>query len=159
MNITYLKLLQLFESFASAHLEVRRFKSDFLEQLQNFGTEGNSYPIFYVVPTPATFGGIDIYSDMNQYGFTVYCLDIIQEDRANINAILNTTSLILNDFHKWLKDGDIPGIDLLSDSFITPINNYALDGLAGWSLNITVEVSTYSVCEIPFKNPPIISEE
>jgi len=159
MNITYLKLLQLFESFASAHLEVKRFKSDFLEQLQNFGTEENSYPIFYVVPTPATLGGSTIFTDMNQYSFTCYCLDIIQEGRANINPILNTTALVLNDFHKWLKDGEIPGIDILSDSVISPINNYALDGLAGWSLNITVEVSTYSVCEIPFKDSPIITVE
>ena len=159
MNITYLKLLQLFESFASAHLEVQRFKSDFLEQLQNFGTEENSYPIFYVVPTPATLGGSTIFTDMNQYSFTCYCLDIIQEGRANINPILNTTALVLNDFHKWLKDGEIPGIDILTDSVISPINNYALDGLAGWSLNITVEVSTYSVCEIPFKDSPIITVE
>ena len=156
MNTTYLKLLQIFESFASAHLQVQRFKSDFTEQLQNFGTQTEQYPILYVTPEPSTFNTND-FTDLSTYTFRVYALDVIQKDRANINTILNNTSLILNDLHKWLKDGEITGIDVLSVSTISPINNYALDYLAGWQMTISIEVETYSVCEIPFRDSPIIS--
>ena len=156
MNTTYLKLLQIFESFASAHLQVQRFKSDFTEQLQNFGTQTEQYPILYVTPEPSTFDTND-FTDLSTYTFRVYALDVIQKDRANINTILNNTSLILNDLHKWLKDGEITGIDVLSVSTISPINNYALDYLAGWQMTISIQVETYSVCEIPFKDSPIIS--
>jgi len=158
MNYTYIKLLQLFESFASAHLEVRRFKSDFLEQLGNFGIQDEQYPILYCVPSPANFNA-DPFADLNSFTFTFYALDVIQKDRQNINVILNTNSLILNDLHKWLKDGEIPGIDILSTSSIDPVNNYILDYVAGWKMTITMEVETYSVCEIPFENSPIISIE
>ena len=158
MNYTYLKLLQLFESFASAHLEVRRFKSDFVEQLGNFGTEASSYPILFAAPSLANFRA-DEFADLNEFTFTFYALDIIEKDRENINPILNTNSLILNDLHKWLKDGEIPGVEVLFASSITPVNNYGLDYLAGWQMTITVEVETYSVCEIPFKDSPIISIE
>jgi len=158
MNYTYIKLLQLFESFASAHLEVMRFRSDFLEQLGNFGIQDEQYPILYCVPSPANFNA-DPFADLNTFTFTFYALDVIQKDRQNINVILNTNSLILNDLHKWLKDGEIPGIDILSTSSIDPVNNYILDYVAGWKMTITMEVETYSVCEIPFENSPIISIE
>lgn len=156
INTTYLKCLQIFESFASSHIEVQRFKSDFLEQLQNFGTESEAYPVLYVAPSTETFGA-DLYTDLNTFTFTVYCLDVIQTDRANINPILNTTALVLNDLHKWLKEAELPGVDILEISTISPLNNYALDYLAGWSMTITLEVETYSFCEIPFSTPPVVS--
>ena len=156
INTTYLKCLQIFESFASAHIEVQRFKSDFLEQLQNFGTESEAYPVLYVAPSTELFGA-DLYTDLNRFTFNIYCLDVIQKDRANINPILNTTALVLNDLHKWLKEADLPGVDILDISTISPLNNYALDYLAGWSMTITLEVETYSFCEIPFSSPPVVS--
>lgn len=156
LNTTYLKCLQIFESFASSHIEVQRFKSDFLEQLQNFGTESEAYPILYVAPNTEIFGA-DLYTDLNNFTFNIYCLDVIQKDRANINPILNTTALVLNDLHKWLKEADLPGVDILDISSINPLNNYALDYLAGWSMTITLEVETYSFCEIPFSTPPVVS--
>ena len=156
MTTTYLKMLQLFESFSSAHLEVKRFKSDFLEQMENFGIQGEEYPILYCVPSPSVFGA-DEFTDRNQYTFTFYSVDIINKGRTNINPILNTTSLILNDLHLWLKDGDLPGVDVLEVSSIQPINNYLLDYVGGWQMSITLDVDSYSVCQIPFSESPIIS--
>lgn len=156
MNITYLKYLQILESFASEHIEVRRFASDFYEQLQNFTTKGKSFPVLYVVPQPSVFSA-DQFADLNLFTVDVYCFDIIAKDRSNINTILGTTSLILNDLHKWLKDGDIPGVEVITSSQVTPMNNSQLDYLAGWKITITSEVETYSVCQIPFENSPVIS--
>ena len=158
MTQTYLKLLQLFESFSSAHLEVKRFKSDFLEQMQNFGIETEEYPVLYCVPSSNVFGA-DEFTDRNQYTFTFYSVDIINKGRTNINPILNTTALILNDLHLWLKDGELPGVDVLDASSINPVNNYLLDYVAGWSMTITMDVDSYSVCQIPFSESPIISVE
>lgn len=156
MTQTHLTLIQLFESFASAHLEVRRFKSDFTEQMGNFGIETEEYPILYCVPSSNVFGA-DEFTDRNQYTFTFYSVDIINKGRTNINPILNTTALILNDLHLWLKDGELPGIDVLDASSINPVNNYLLDYVAGWSMTITLDVDSYSVCQIPFSESPIIS--
>jgi hypothetical protein len=155
INTTYLKVLQILESFASAHLQVLRFKSDFLEQLQNFSNEDETFPIMWVTPQNGVLSDND-FTHMNRFTLTVYALDLIQEDRANINPVLNNTSLILNDLQLWLKQ-DIPGIEVITVSTITPINNYLMDRVAGWQMTLTVEVETYSHCEIPFATPPIIS--
>ena len=155
INTTYLKVLQILESFASAHLQVLRFKSDFLEQLQNFSNEEETFPIMWVAPQNGVLSDND-FTHMNRFTLTVYALDLIQEDRANINVILNNTSLILNDLQLFLKQ-DIPGIEVINVSTITPINNYLMDRVAGWQMTLTVEVETYSHCDIPFANPPVIS--
>ena len=95
MITTYLKYLQILESFASAHLQVQRFKHDFAEQFGNFSTEAESFPVLYVVPQPSIFGANSEY--LNTYTVDVYCVDLLQKDRSNVATILNTTNLILND--------------------------------------------------------------
>jgi hypothetical protein len=155
MNTQYIQLLQIIESFASEHKEIRRFKADFLEQLQNFGTDGESYPILYVVPNASSFN-INTYNDMNTFTLNIYCVDLINEDRSNVNTILNTTNLVLNDLHLFFKEAEIAGIDLINTSNLTPLNNYMLDVTTGWFVTMTFEVQSHSVCEIPFNNAPII---
>lgn len=155
MNATYLILLNIIENFCAEHKEVKRFKSDFLEQFGNFSTEGDSFPIVYVTPGNNVFN-YNTYSDLNSFTLNFYCVDIIQKDRTNINNILNTTNLILNDIHKFFRDGEILGIEVLSASNVTPINNYLMDFTAGWQMSITFELETYSICEIPFNDAPIL---
>ena len=139
MNTTWIRTLQLIESFASAHIQVRRFKADFLEQLGNFGTETEQYPILYAVPQSALFQN-DLLTQLNRFSITFYSLDVIQKDRANINNVLNNTSLILNDLFKYFKESDIPGLEVIESSGLTPVNNYLLDYVAGWSMTLTFEV-------------------
>lgn len=156
-NTPYITLLQVLESFANSHLQVRRFKSDFLEQLGNFGTATEEYPVLYVVPENANFFN-ELHTDLTSFTLRVYCLDVIQKDRANVNPILNNTSQILNDLHKWLKNAKIPGIDIASVSTLFPLNNYLLDYVAGWFMTVTFEVESYSYCEIPFSTPPVVPQ-
>lgn len=155
MTVTYLNFIRILESFASAHLQVRRFKHDFTEQLGNFATSGDSFPVMYVVPAPHRY----VNEDISTFTVDVYALDILQKTRGNVNSILNNTDLILSDLELWLRDGDIPGIDVLEVSTAIPINNAKLDYLSGWKITITVEVERYSVCAIPFKDSPIITIE
>lgn len=145
-NVSYINLLQELELFSNNHLQVKRFGSDFAEQMENYATETEQYPILYVVPTST----IPLENTTN-YNVTIYCWDIIQKDRANINTILSDTNLILCDLYKYFTDGNSPDyISILNTQTLTPMNNALLDYCAGWQMNITFEVDTYTHCEIPF---------
>jgi hypothetical protein len=155
INISYIRLLNAFESFSNAHLQIKRFASDFPEQVPNFGTEKENYPILFVSPNNTIFD-----ENANQFTVDVYCFDIIEKDRININTILSDTNTILNDVYRWFKDGEIFGIDVITDTpTCTPINNGLLDYAAGWQMSITFVVDTYGICEIPFNEAPVVITE
>ena len=148
-------MLNAFESFSNAHLQIKRFASDFPEQVPNFGTEKENYPILFVSPNNTIFD-----ENANQFTVDVYCFDIIEKDRININTILSDTNTILNDVYRWFKDGEIFGIDVITDTpTCTPINNGLLDYAAGWQMSITFVVDTYGICEIPFNESPVVITE
>ncbi len=153
-NISYINILQTIESFASAHLQIKKFASDFPAQMPNFATKNEEYPILFVSPTNSIFQ-----ENSNRYEIDVYCFDIIQSDRENINTILSDTNLILNDLNRWMLDGELFGIDNVSTSEATPIDNSLLDYAAGWVMRMTFETDTYGVCEIPFSDSPVVITE
>jgi hypothetical protein len=153
-NISYIKLLQAVELFSSEHMQVRRFASDFPSQMPNFGTEQEKYPIIFVSPVTNIFD-----RNVNTFTVDIYCFDIIQKDRLNINTILSDTNLILSDLHRWMLDGKVYGIDISVQVTTTPIDNALLDYAAGWKMTCEFTIDTYGVCEIPFVNVPIISME
>lgn len=150
---SYKGLLNKIEAFCNAHLQIKKYGGEFKEQMPNFSTENEKYPIVYVVPTS------DL-SDLNTNQFTldVYCVDIIQKDRANINTIVSDCNLIVNDLYLYFLDGNDLSIDVVGSSSGSPINNFDLDYSAGWVKSITFEVQAYSVCAIPMNpinpNPP-----
>ena len=150
-NISYIRLLQAVELFSKEHMQVKRFASDFPAQMPNFGTESEKYPILFVSPTDAIFN-----ENVTTFTIDVYCFDIIQKDRANINTILSDTNLILSDLHRWFLDGEIFGLDIREQVSTTPIDNSLLDYAAGWIMTATFDVDTYGICEIPFINEPVI---
>lgn len=143
---SYWKLLNKLETFFNAHIQVKKFGGEFREQMPNFSTLDERYPLVYVVPTSETSG-----MNTNVFTLDVYCVDIIQKDRANINTILSDTQLILNDLYLYYTDGSDLSIDILVDPTMTPLNNFDLDYVAGWVGSFTFEVNQYSVCEIPLE--------
>lgn len=153
-NISYIRLLQAVELFSKEHLQVKRFASDFPAQMPNFGTESEKYPILFVSPGTNIFD-----ANVNTFTIDIYCFDIIQKDRSNINTILSDTNLILSDLHRWLLDGDIFGIDIREQVTTLPIDNALLDYAAGWRMTATFDIDTYTICEIPFANEPVILME
>jgi hypothetical protein len=152
MNTTYIQLLRTIESFASEHLQVKKFGSDFPEQLPNFATKDEAYPILFVSPS-STFSN----EYTKTFNITVYSYDIIQQDRANINTILSDTHSILNDLVVWFNAESTP-VDLIGTPTINPLNNALLDYCAGWSMNLTLEVDNSTVCDIPFNEFPVVIE-
>jgi hypothetical protein len=153
-NISYIRLLQAVELFSKEHMQVKRFASDFPAQMPNFGTESEKYPILFVSPTDTIFN-----ENVTTFTIDIYCFDIIQKDRSNINTILSDTNLILSDLHRWFLDGEIFGLDIREQVTTTPIDNALLDYAAGWRMTATFDVDTYGICEIPFINEPVILME
>ena len=143
---SYYTLLNKLETFFNAHIQVKKFGGEFREQMPNFSTLDERYPLVYVVPTSETSG-----MNTNVFTLDIYCVDIIQKDRANINTILSDTQLILNDLYLYYTDGSDLSIDILVDPTMTPLNNFDLDYVAGWVGTFTFEVNQYSVCEIPLE--------
>ena len=153
-NISYIRLLQSVELFSKEHMQVKRFASDFPAQMPNFGTESEKYPIIFVSPSDNIFS-----ENVTTFTIDIYCFDIIQKDRSNINNILSDTNLILSDLHRWYLDGEIFGLDIREQVTTTPIDNSLLDYAAGWKMTATFDVDTYGICEIPFINEPVILME
>jgi len=142
--MTLFEVIKRLETFCDSHLQVKKFGADFLEQLGNFATQDEKYPIVFVnVPNSTTLG-----ENLNTFSLEVYCLDIIQKDRDNIITILSDTQLILNDIYLELQTGTDLTIDVTNAS-LTPLNNDLLDYVAGWVMTLDIEVGTYCVTDIP----------
>jgi hypothetical protein len=123
---------------------VEKFGSDFLEQIGNFATKDEKYPIVYVSPSGSVSG-----LDLNQLTVEIRCLDIIQKDRANITTILSDTDQILNDIYLFIKEGEDDDLYTVDTPSKIPLNNDLLDYAAGWSMTITLELEGFNVCDIP----------
>ncbi len=92
--ISYQALVNEIIAFYNAHLQVKKVGSDFKEQLFNFATKDEKYPIVYIVPVDAIPT-----ENTNDFTLEIYCFDIIQKDRANINVILSDCHQILMDLY------------------------------------------------------------
>lgn len=146
---SYISLLNKIEAFCNAHLQIKKYKGEFREQMPNFATTDEKYPVVFVVPTSDTET-----LELNQFTLDIYCVDIIQKDRANLNTIVSDCHLILKDLYLYFKDGSDLSVDVLTDPTMTPLNNFDLDYVAGWVMSITFEVEGYSVCAIPMNPIP-----
>ena len=149
---SYYSLLNKIEAFCDAHLQIKKYAGEFREQMPNFCTLDEKYPVVFVAPNGSL-------NTLNQKEFTldIYCVDVIQKDRANLNVILSDTELILNDLYLYFSDGDDWTIDVLSAPSLQPVNNFDLDYVAGWFMTITFQVEGYCVEAIPME--PIIPGE
>jgi len=115
--------------------------------MPNFSTKDEKYPVVFVEP-------VSDLEDLNtnQFSINVYCVDIIQKDRANLNSIVSDCQLILKDLYVYYINDMDAQLDVVGTSTMTPVNNFDSDYVAGWVMSITFEVSTYGACEIPM-NP------
>lgn len=143
--ISYQALTDEIIAFYNSHLQVKKVGSDFQEQLFNFATKDEKYPIVYIVP-------VDVVAGENTSDFTldIFCFDIIQKDRVNITTILSDCHQILNDLYLnytfSLTDTDF---DVIGIPSFTPLNNDLLDYAAGWVMNITFTMPSWTDCQIP----------
>ena len=138
-----------FRLFADAHQQIERIHFDYEEQLPNYATEDDSYPIMYVSPINS-----DHNLSLNRLGFRVSFFDIIQKDRTNVSNLNNIVELLATDFLRYYdKDGGAPFyFDNVVGSF--PLNNYLPDYCIGRYLEVYILADGYSICDIPMENLP-----
>jgi hypothetical protein len=146
---SYITLLSKIEQFCNAHLQIKKYGGEFREQMPNFSTKDEKYPVVFVEP-------VSDLEDLNtnQFSINVYCVDIIQKDRQNLNTIVSDCQLILKDLYTYYVNDMDAQLDVVGTSTMTPVNNFDSDYVAGWVMSITFEVATYGPCEIPMN--PII---
>lgn len=141
---SWITLLNKLEAFCNSHIQIEKFGGEFREQMPNWATEDERYPIVYIEPLSTSES-----LDLSYFSVNIYCLDIIQKDRANINTILSDTHLILRDIYLNFHDGSDLTIDITTEPSMTPLNNLELDYAAGWVMNVEFEVGGSTECEIP----------
>ena len=141
---SYITLLDKLEAWCNAHKAKPRFYGEFREQMPNLSTGDEKYPLIFVVPSQAQ----NLY-DTNTFTLDVYCVDIIQKDRTNINTIVSDCHLILTDLYGYYFDGRDADIDVLERPIQLPVNNFDLDYVAGWKSTMVFEVNGYCADAIP----------
>lgn len=144
---SYISLLSKIEAFCNAHLQIKKYGGEFREQMPNFATKDEKYPVVFVTPTSDTEA-----LNTNQFTVDIYCVDLIQADRANLNSIISDCQLILKDMYVYYTNDNDVEIDVVGTASMTPLNNQDLDYVAGWVMSITFEVASYGDCAIPM-NP------
>jgi hypothetical protein len=148
---SYQALINKIEAFYNDHLQVKKVGSDFNEQLPNFATKDERYPLVFITPIVASTT-----MDVNTISLEVYCLDIIQKDRANITVILSDCHQILVDLINYFNFSNDYSFDIVGSPSITPLNNQLLDYAAGWVMNLDVDISNWTNCQVPLKLPVVV---
>jgi hypothetical protein len=148
---SYQALINKIEAFYNDHLQVKKVGSDFNEQLPNFATKDERYPLVFITPIVASTT-----MDVNSISLEVYCLDIIQKDRANITVILSDCHQILVDLINYFNFSNDYSFDIVGSPSITPLNNQLLDYAAGWVMTLDVDISNWTNCQVPLKLPVVV---
>jgi hypothetical protein len=151
---SYQALINKIEAFYNDHLQVKKVGSDFNEQLPNFATKDERYPLVFITPIVASTT-----MDVNSISLEVYCLDIIQKDRANITVILSDCHQILVDLINYFNFSNDYSFDIVGSPSITPLNNQLLDYAAGWVMTLDVDISNWTNCQVPLKLPVVVGCE
>ena len=132
------------EAFYNSHLQVKKVGADFKEQMTNFATKDEKYPIVFIVPV-----SVSNTENTNIFTLDIYCFDIIQKDRANIITILSDTQQILNDLYVYYMDSNDYAFDVVGVPSFQALNNDLLDYAAGYVMNITLTVNDWTDCAVP----------
>jgi hypothetical protein len=148
---SYQALINKIEGFYNDHLQVKKVGTDFNEQLPNFATKDERYPLVFITPIVASTT-----MDVNSISLEVYCLDIIQKDRANITVILSDCHQILVDLINYFNFSNDYSFDIVGSPSITPLNNQLLDYAAGWVMTLDVDISNWTNCQVPLKLPVVV---
>lgn len=146
---SYIQLINKIETVVSDYILVKKFVSEFEDELQNKLTETEKYYAIAVCPTdnPMTLNSGE--STTNTFRIRVYCLGTIQADRANVMNLCSDASLILQDLFNELKEGDDYDFEVTTDLDINFVNNAMIDYLAGAVMDLEVIVTAATQCEIP----------
>jgi hypothetical protein len=143
---SYQALINEITDFYNNHVQVQKVGSDFQEQMPNFATKNEKYPIVFIVPVSALAT-----ENTNDFVLDIFCFDIIQKDRTNINVILSDCQQILYDLFTYFINSTNYNFDFVDAPTFTPLNNDLLDYAAGWVMSATFCVNNWTDCAVPLK--------
>lgn len=154
--MNYINIITVFEEFKQQNLLLQRFRSDTLDRINNFSNESELFPILYAVPISVTdFINHQVNYSYKIYNFNLYCLvkrvevvddEDLPEDFENIfdnqtNINLNHTEKILIDLISFIRNyNESDGIEIGMVSQLIPINNFGVDKLQGYRINININI-------------------
>jgi hypothetical protein len=144
MSITFNQLLLKFEALANDHLQIKRFGSGPIEDVNTFSPSSGDFPVLWVVPQAARLG-----KNTLVYTMRILVFDIDETDDSNRDEILSDTLQILNDiFQQIMEDDD--NYEVNADLIATPFNQRFVDYCTGWfaDIEITTDINN-SLCIIP----------
>lgn len=150
-NKTYNEIIAYIRSFSNEHLDVKRFAEEDEDQMSSVTAMDEKFPMIFATPT-----GNEFDYEINGYTLRIYCYDRLMKDRSNSTNIRSKTNQILNDLDVWLrKESSLPfEIDEISN--VTPFSSELMTDVTGWYIDLTIDVPSYSVCNIPFNTLPLI---
>jgi hypothetical protein len=132
-------LIQELGVYLNAHPANIKHFAEFTEQMPNLATMDEKYPLVFIAPV-----GSESLTNVITYDVNLYCLDLINDKRDNINDVLSETGLILNDVYQYFTNNH-PNIDIIGTMPKEPLNNFDLDYVAGWMATVSFELPQY--CE------------
>jgi hypothetical protein len=144
MSITFNQLLNKFEALANNHLQIKRFGSGPIEDVNTFSPSSGDFPVLWVVPQAAKLG-----KNTLVYTIRILVFDIDETDDSNRDEILSDTLQILNDiFQQFMEDDD--NYEVNTELIATPFNQRFVDYCTGWfaDIEITTDINN-SLCIIP----------
>jgi hypothetical protein len=151
-NYTYNGVLNILESFASAHMDVRRFVAEDEDQMSEMTSKEELFPMMFVAPIN------NIYDwEINQYELRIYVYDRLMKDRSNINDIRSKTNQILNDLDVWLRKYNQLPFEVTNVSTAYPFSSELMTDVTGWYFDVVLDIPSYEPCKIPFENPVVIT--
>lgn len=148
---SYEALINKLNDWCLAQIQDIKFYGEFREQMPNLATITEVYPLVFVSPVSSS-GYSQFGTNTIDYTVDIYCVDIIQKNRGNINHIVSDCQLILNDIYVYYASDEDEEITIVGTPQLVPLNNADLDYVAGAVMTITFQVEGYTHCAIPM-NP------
>jgi hypothetical protein len=144
MSITFNQLIEKFEDLSNQHLQIKRFGSGPIEDVNTFSPSSGEFPVLWIVPQ-----NVRLSENILTYIVRVLVFDINETDDSIRNEILSDTLLILNDIFQQLKNDD-DNYEVSADLIATPFNQRFVDYCTGWFADIEIITDiNNSLCIIP----------
>ena len=138
--ITYLDIVNQFQSACQKHLAIKSFYSGPLDFL-DAANQDLEFPYIFLRPmsSPGIVTNNNGYGAVMQYNFEMYSLDVphLTDPTENIKILSNTSQYgydIISDFNFGLNQQNV----FINSRSITPVHEAFNDRTTGWVYNLTV---------------------
>jgi len=146
--LSYNQINELFNQIAISHYQIKRFGSGELSEadINKFISENQEYPVLWMTPVSVTTN-----SNVLLYNLNLLVFDLVNKDKNNEQEVLSDCLQIALDVVRILRYGN-QEFNIITDPNISPFAGRYSDWVAGWSLELELEVDIQSNnCDIPYE--------